>query len=979
MQKSILYIIFILWLGLHYTPILQAQGWEEYYPKGNFSDTESAYAIRPAGSGYMMAGYTSDISNNRIATLTQLDNQGKEVRRIFSNTATYTFSAYYDLEQTPDGGFIAAGVSNSVGSLNYDWYLAKFDASGNMVWDLNYPPSSLITNPPLSGIYDVDVTPDSGFICTGYLNGQSQTIKTDSNGNIIWTHATSGVSQYGLATAIMPNQSGYATLSSISSGGQLSKYQLSRLNIQGDTIWTRVYEADNNPSFEGDLIMTNDGHFAITGIFRPTLPSSNRDLWIAKLDTANGNIVWEQFIGRSPSSDIGYNINNTLDGGLIASGYSYNAPGAKARLVKLDASGNILWNKEFGPAGFVSRGRSIHPLSDSSYIICGQVSTNVSSNDESMFAIRINDQGEIYNSIISGRIYYDRDSSCSFNGNDIPLSNRTVMAFKDSSNIFYSSTDTSGNYEIRTDTGTYQISLVNNYQYAYLDNHGCTPNNITLNLPTLGSTQVIDFPQVATINCPLVEVNMGTPFLRRCFTNTYDISYCNYGTIDAINTDIEVVLDPFLIVDTLNLPTPHTILANNTFLFTIDTIKVGQCGSLRIPLYVDCNSTTIGQTHCSQVSVVPDLNCVLPTWTGPNIELEATCTGDSISVTLRNVGGNMNTPLEYYVYEDNIMMRSQNFQLNNGQSQTFQVYSTGATYRVEAQQEIGFPPLLGDAIITSVVERCNSMGSGSLGFVTSLPNYDGSPFIDIDCRENIGAYDPNDKRGFPSGYGVQNYIERTTSLDYNIRFQNTGTDTAFTVVIVDTIDQALDILTLTAGASSHNYTMKISGANEQIVTFTFNNILLVDSFTNEPLSNGFIQFTIDQKPNNSIGTVINNKAAIYFDFNPPIITNTTLHTVGENFIQVIITDTRTVGRKEHIALKVIPNPFQTDATILVEGLESTTPVQLQVFNLMGQQVMHLQETDNSFSIDRGTLKSGMYVFRVIAEEKTQATGKFIIR
>ena len=54
---------------------------------------------------------------------------------------------------------------------------------------------------------------------------------------------------------------------------------------------------------------------------------------------------------------------------------------------------------------------------------------------------------------------------------------------------------------------------------------------------------------------------------------------------------------------------------------------------------------------------------------------------------------------------------------------------------------------------------------------------------------------------------------------------------------------------------------------------------------------------------------------------------------------------------------------------MVKGLEIVAPVQLQVFNMIGQQVMHLQGTNNKFAIDRGTLESGMYVFRVIADDE----------
>ena len=520
------------------------------------------------------------------------------------------------------------------------------------------------------------------------------------------------------------------------------------------------------------------------------------------------------------------------------------------------------------------------------------------------------------------------------------------------------------------------MKLLQNLANAYYENHSCVPDTINTTVGFSGDSKNFDFPQTAIIDCSLITVNLGTPQLRRCFWNYYTVSYCNDGTQDAISAAIKVELDPSLLVDTLNLPTPVTLLPNNTFLFTIDTIGVGVCGSFNIPLYVDCDSTVLGQTHCSQVSVTPDTNCIVPPWLGATIQLDATCLGDTIEVLLNNVGGNMATPLNYLVYEDNIMLRSQGFQLGAGQSQRFRFEAMGNTYRIEAEQPVGFPDLLGDAIVARVIERCN--GTNSLGLVTSLPNYDGSPFLDIDCRQNIGSYDPNDKQGFPAGIGVPNYITRDDRLDYNIRFQNTGTDTAFTIVVIDTLDPTLDISTLQVGASSHPYTMSVYGINEQIVAFTFNNILLVDSNANEPLSHGFIQFSIEQKANTPLGTVINNEAAIYFDFNAPIFTNTTLHTVGENFIPSIVIGVHQV-EEQNISVNVIPNPFRDYAVIEVEGLEVNAPLQLQVFNVMGQQVVSLQGNQNRFDIQRGTLGAGVYVFRVVEDGQVKATGKFIVR
>src|SRR5690606_38390037 len=109
---------------------------------------------------------------------------------------------------------------------------------------------------------------------------------------------------------------------------------------------------------------------------------------------------------------------------------------------------------------------------------------------------------------------------------------------------------------------------------------------------------------------------------------------------------------------------------------------------------------------------------------------------------------------------------------------------------------------------------------------------------------------------------------------------NTGTDVAYNVSIEDVLSENLDISTLKIGAASHPFTWSVSGLGQPKITWKFANINLPDNSTNEPKSHGFVRFKIKQKEENSIGTVIENKAAIFFDFNSPIITNIVSNKVG---------------------------------------------------------------------------------------------------
>ncbi len=135
------------------------------------------------------------------------------------------------------------------------------------------------------------------------------------------------------------------------------------------------------------------------------------------------------------------------------------------------------------------------------------------------------------------------------------------------------------------------------------------------------------------------------------------------------------------------------------------------------------------------------------------------------------------------------------------------------------------------------------------------------------------SYDPNDKLVNPS----RPYDEVLFGEDfiYTIRFQNTGNDVAYNVTILDTLDTNLDSETFRVLGSSHSEVLNTSLDNEGILTFDFPNIFLPDSTSNLEGSNGHVTYMISALDGLAENTVINNSAGIYFDQNPPIITNTT--------------------------------------------------------------------------------------------------------
>lgn len=566
-------------------------------------------------------------------------------------------------------------------------------------------------------------------------------------------------------------------------------------------------------------------------------------------------------------------------------------------------------------------------------------------------------------SYVNVSVVMDSDQNCMFDGTELPFAGMTVEV-SNGTEIYYGTTDANGMTNITVESpDAYEVSIpsIQNYPYWNLCEESFTIN------AELGQTENVTFLMDDVVTCPDLWVDLGTFGLRRCSEETYFIYVGNNGTSTAIDPYVTIEFDPFLEVVNSSIPSSNQV--DNTYTFDLENLNPNESNSFTVTVSVDCD-VPLGQTHCSTAHIYPDSICIQPTvdWDGSSVKVTGECINDEVQFTIENVGtGNMTEALEYIVIQDNIMLNAPvDFQLNAGQTLQLPFMPAGATLRLEADQSDGHP---GFSMPTVAVEGCGG-NPFSTGFVTMFGEDDQNSSVDIDCQENVDSYDPNDKQGFPKGYGTANYIEQNQEIDYLIRFQNTGTAPAINVSIVDAIEAGLDLSTLRPGASSHEYEYEVFG-DRQIV-FKFDNINLADSVSNEPESHGFVKFKIKPVKDLPLETAVYNTAAIYFDFNPPILTNETQHTLGEKFV---LTDIQNL-LGESIQTKVQPNPFRTSTVFIVEGMEQEQ-LTFRLYDQLGQLVRQEQFSDSQLEFVRGNLTSGLYFFEISDKVQKVSIGKII--
>lgn len=222
----------------------------------------------------------------------------------------------------------------------------------------------------------------------------------------------------------------------------------------------------------------------------------------------------------------------------------------------------------------------------------------------------------------------------------------------------------------------------------------------------------------------------------------------------------------------------------------------------------------------------------------------------------------------------------------------------------------------------------------------------------------VGSYDPNDKTCLQGNFLPIGNVG--TYLNYVIRFENTGTANAETVVVRDLIDTSkFDINTLTPVSGSHSFTTKITNTN--LVEFIFENINLPFDDAN---NDGYVAFKIKTKPTLTVGTNISNTANIYFDYNLPITTNT----ATTNVYNPLSTNDFEFGSMFTLS----PVPAKNNLTITIK--QDVTISAVNIYNTLGQLIQ--VSSNPSETIDVSSLKTGSYFIKIISDKGT-ASSKFL--
>ncbi len=235
-----------------------------------------------------------------------------------------------------------------------------------------------------------------------------------------------------------------------------------------------------------------------------------------------------------------------------------------------------------------------------------------------------------------------------------------------------------------------------------------------------------------------------------------------------------------------------------------------------------------------------------------------------------------------------------------------------------------------------------------------------------------GSFDPNDKQCLQGNYFTPQQLQNGEALEFIVRFQNTGNFPASVIHIIDTLSQFLDVSTFQVVSSSHPVEWSITGQGR--VEFIFDNINLPASSFDEPNSHGLVKYTVRCKKGLSIGNAIVNTAYIYFDFNTPIITNTTT-TLIANPVILVVNNNSGISNYE---LLLYPNPASNILNIvLADNPQKYCTIRI---NSNITQVYSTTTLNKYNQLDISNFADGFYYGTLVNEKGELLKGfKFVIR
>lgn len=938
--------------------------------------------------------------------------QGQEWTRIIDAPPTSnninTYMLGQDVHPSSDGGYLMLGLEQQpVAQYRQLPVLTKVNAQGYIQWERRYF-ADLMLSGHLEDAALLVGAGDTAIIAGIEQSSQLLILQVNPQGDTIWRQSllnNCGCTLDKISMLLLPTGEYLLAIatSNIAPGGGIQETILLQLNRAGVV----VQQQTQTGFWAEDIRHTFDGGYILSGYY-------NNSPGLQKI-TASWSTTWTESYAGMPTSSL-HSVAQAPDSGYVVATELQGFVGSTPRLFKVDATGqtiewtldtlsstvgigltglsqhvirtaagNLLYVSdlndrrpvmpvfdfrtvvtEVSPTGQIidytlldpgpglsTRGKRIREAAPQEFILVGSYTSRG-------YLVKFGNAGAALQEL-SGYFYVDTNANCALDFTETKLKNWVLRAEEQNTGqVYYTTTNQSGAYNISLPTGQYLVE-------------GIAPNgvwspcmvNVTTGA-TVGGKDTLNFGFETPYDCPQLTVDVSTPYLAACDTVVYQVTYCNNGSALAMQPRITLQIDS--VMTWLGANVPFTALATaGTYQVNRGNLAPGQCATFEFTVSLACQAP-VTQLYCVQADIEPDSLCgaLVLNWDGSDIEVRGTCTSDSIIYWLYNIGtGAMSTSRTYLVTEDHIMLRTGNYQLGVGDSVRIVIpIRNNATYHVRVNQDPQHP-YRSYASVGATDCIMSGLSTNTAASFAQYPEDDGAPTRSIDCQGLLGNDSSSYKRAAPVGFGIQHFIEREVDLEYQLRFQNTTGSTIRQVTLIDTLSNALDPSRLVMGASSQSYVWSLTGTG--VLTVQMRNMNL------EAGAWGFVKFKIAQQRGLPLGTVIYNSASISLGGALLQGTNSTFHTIDEDFIPTSINQ---IARHD-LEWSVYPNPFNAVVTFALKK-GTVASFEVSIMDALGREVGRVYSaTGAPLQWQSATLPTGVYLYQIRVEDALVGTGKLV--
>ena len=678
--------------------------WQKAY-KGPAGELTNAYKIiENADSTLFILGSTLSASQfpDLFGWLIKLDKSGN----VLWNKVYKQSTQLYTLCKNGSNGYFLGGTADPIGASN-NGIVIKIAGNGNYLEDFEYSVSNQ------TRIKFLELLQDNSLLIIGRAN----VIGAGFEGLFFIRRKTDGSEMYRITYNTNYRESDYPT----------TPYQ---------------YPLNPIKKSNGNYLMVN-------------AKTSYSDCLLLEFNPI-GKRISTKVYGAESKNEFPLGITELKNGDYLISGYTKDYVNSAYKFgpycLRINNTGKELWSKYYHKLSIPLQFFNAVELANEDLLYAGF------SHDTNAILYRTQQDGELNNNRINGSVYYDVNSNCKIDSQDLPLKNVVIKNILDGTE--YASSDDKGQFSLKSDILNTSVKIFPTDEF--LDYCDSEKQVIIDSISKIGTVEFLLKPKD---QCAHLGVQITQPDLVKCKKSKYFITVKNYGAEKSEVDEVQIQYDSRL------KPIEYTSggqIVNNQIKFNVPPLDPLQEINYEVTMLLDCD-VIIGSSHLVSATITGSI-CG-PTWSGPIINLNSECKGNEVEVSIMNKGNAMTKPVFFRVYLDQYQVDYNSFSLQQGQSYNLSYPTSGKTFFIELEDTENILP--SGEYYYSYLEAC---GRDHLNLFAN--SYDNA-FKKFAANRKISQSLVANSVGVPDhiqemipGLGTYNLLSQNDWLEYTVQANN---------------------------------------------------------------------------------------------------------------------------------------------------------------------------------------------------------------